>query len=76
MSPPDLSVLRALLGPVDLAALDSAVARERGDEVAAIALAAMTDATDSDRVALWALCDAAWAWRRAVLTERVMRVEM
>lgn len=76
MSAPDLSVLRALLSPVDLVALDSAVARERGDEVAAIALAAMTDATDSDRVALWTVYDAAWAWRRAVLTERLVRVEM
>ena len=76
MSPPDLSVLLALLSPVDLAALDSAVARERGDEVAAIALAAMVDADDATREALWALYDAAWAWRRAVLTERVKRVEM
>lgn len=76
MSPPDLTALRALLGPVDLAALDSAVARERGDEVAMIVLAAMTDATDSERVALWAEYDAAWAWRLACLVERVKRVEM
>lgn len=72
---PDVTALRAVLSPVDLAALDSAIERSRGDEVASIALAAMVSADDSTRVALWAVYDAAWAWRRAQLVERARRAE-
>ena len=76
MSAPDVTALRAVLSPVDLAALDSALERSRGDEVASMALAAMVGADDVTRVVLWAVYDEAWAWRRATLIERARRVEM